>query len=64
MSHLETIDYAIILMYLIVIFLIGIYFTKKASNSVEDFFIGGRTMPWWLLGVSMAATNFSIDTPI
>ncbi len=50
--------------YLSAIFLAGIWFTKKASNSVEDFFLGGRSMPWWLIGVSMAATNFSIDTPV
>ncbi|PCI67342.1 MAG: sodium:proline symporter, partial [Gammaproteobacteria bacterium] len=64
MSYLNNLDYSIILIYLVIIFFLGIYFTKKASNSVEDFFIGGRSMPWWLLGVSMAATNFSIDTPI
>lgn len=64
MSHLNYLDFTIIIIYLILIFCLGIYFTKKASNSVEDFFIGGRSMPWWLLGVSMAATNFSIDTPI
>jgi len=64
MSHLNNLDYSIIIVYLVLIFFLGIYFTKKASNSVEDFFIGGRSMPWWLLGVSMAATNFSIDTPI
>jgi len=64
MSHLDNLDYSIILIYLVFIFVLGIYFTKRASSSVEDFFIGGRTMPWWLLGVSMAATNFSIDTPI
>lgn len=64
MSHLNHLDYSIILIYLIFIFILGIYFTKRASSSMEDFFIGGRSMPWWLLGVSMAATNFSIDTPI
>ena len=64
MSYLNNLDFSIIALYLVLIFILGIYFTNKASNSVEDFFIGGRTMPWWLLGVSMAATNFSIDTPI
>jgi len=64
MSHLDNLDYSIIIIYLIFIFVLGIYFTKRASSSMEDFFIGGRSMPWWLLGVSMAATNFSIDTPI
>lgn len=64
MSFLNTLDYSIIGLYLVFIFVLGIYFTNKASSSVEDFFIGGRNMPWWLLGVSMAATNFSVDTPI
>jgi len=64
MSHLNLLDYTIIAAYLVVIFFLGMSFTNKASSSVEDFFIGGRSMPWWLLGVSMAATNFSIDTPI
>jgi len=64
MSFLNNLDYTIIGLYLALIFYLGIYYTHRASNSVEDFFIGGRSMPWWLLGVSMAATNFSIDTPI
>ncbi len=64
MRVLSTLDYSIIIGYIVLVFLIGLYFTRKASNSVEDFFIGSRGMPWWLIGVSMAATNFSIDTPI
>ncbi|MEE8367986.1 MAG: sodium:solute symporter family protein [Thermoanaerobaculia bacterium] len=40
------------------------WLTKRAGRSVDDFFVGRRQMTWWLLGISMAATNFSIDTPI
>jgi len=61
---LNQLDYTVIVVYMVIIFVIGLIFTKKASNSMEEFFVGGRSMPWWLLGISMAATNFSIDTPI
>lgn len=64
MRVLTGLDYAVIITYLVLIFLAGIWFTRKASNSMEDFFLGGRTLPWWLIGVSMATTNFSIDTPV
>ena len=42
---------------------IGIYTSRSAGKSEEDFFLGGRSMPWWLLGFSMVATTFSTDTP-
>jgi SSS family solute:Na+ symporter len=61
---LATLDYAVIVAYLVIVFAMGVVLTKKAGESVENFFVGGRGMPWWLIGVSMAATNFSIDTPI
>ena len=64
MRTLSSLDFIVIGVYLVAIFLIGIALTKKASKNMEEFFIGGRSMPWWLIGVSMAATNFSIDTPI
>lgn len=64
MRTLATIDYTVIILYLGIVFFIGMWLTNKAGQSVEHFFIGGRSMPWWLVGVSMAATNFSIDTPI
>jgi len=44
--------------------LLGFYLTRRASQSIEHFFLGGRKMSWWIIGVSMAATNLSIDTPI
>jgi len=43
--------------------LIGVWSSKKAGKSAKDFFLSGRDMPWWLLGVSMVATTFSADTP-
>lgn len=43
--------------------LIGIYASRKGNATAKDFFLSGREMPWWLLGVSMVATTFSADTP-
>ncbi len=62
--QLSQIDLIIVVTYLLLIFVAGIWLTRRAGRSVDDFFVGGRQMPWWLIGISMAATNFSIDTPI
>jgi Na+/proline symporter len=64
MRTLAPLDLAIIVFYLVLIFIAGLALTRRAGKSVESFFVGGRDLPWWLLGISMAATNFSIDTPI
>lgn len=64
MRTLVFVDYAIIAAYILLCIVIGIYFTKRAGKSVNDYFIGGRSIPWWLIGTSMAATNFSSDTPL
>ncbi len=60
---LQGIDWAIIIIYFIVSLLIGIAVTRRSSSSSSEFFLSGRNMPWWLLGVSMVATTFSTDTP-
>jgi len=57
------IDYLIVVVSLLFVVLIGAWATKRASRSAEDFFLSGRTMPWWLLGFSMVACTFSCDTP-
>jgi Na+/proline symporter len=62
-TQLEFIDYAIIVGFFIVSLLIGVLVSKQSSKSSEDFFLSGRSMPWWLLGVSMVATTFAADTP-
>jgi solute:Na+ symporter, SSS family len=61
---LAPLDWIVIVGYLVVVFAIGLALTRRAGQDVENFFVGGRALPWWLAGVSMAATNFSIDTPI
>jgi Na+/proline symporter len=64
MRTLAGIDYGVILVYGVVCIILGLYYTKRASKNVNEFFLTGRSMPWWLIGASMAATNFSIDTPL
>ena len=60
---LQGLDWSIIGIYFLVSLLIGLLVAKKSGSSVAEFFLSGRNMPWWLLGVSMVATTFSADTP-
>ena len=60
---IETIDWLIIAIYFLVALAIGIWSSKKAGSDTQSFFLAGRDMPWWLLGISMVATTFSTDTP-
>lgn len=60
---LQGLDWGIIAAYFIVSLLIGLLVAKQSGSSVAEFFLSGRNMPWWLLGVSMVATTFSADTP-
>jgi len=60
---LAVIDQVIIGMFFLVTIGIGLWVSKSASKNSTEFFLGGRNMPWWLLGVSMVATTFSADTP-
>ncbi len=64
MKQLILIDYAVIASYVIASFAIGNYYLRKAGSSVDEYFLSGRRTPWWLIGLSMAATNYSIDTPL
>jgi len=60
---LHRIDWIIIFSFFLLSLIIGIIVSKKAGKNSEEFFVSGRSMPWWLLGVSMVATTFSTDTP-
>jgi len=62
--HLSTIDWAIIVVYLLVSMGIGIFLSKKAGKSTGDFFLSGRKLPWYIAGTSMVATTFAADTPL
>ena len=63
MKALSGLDVGIIVAFLASVVVIGAWAAKRASKSAEDFFLSGRSMPWWLLGVSMVACTFSCDTP-
>ena len=60
---LGAIDWIIIVAFFVFSLAVGLLTSKKAGQSASEFFLSGRTMPWWLLGVSMVATTFSADTP-
>jgi len=56
MSHLTNFDYVLIVGYFVLLVGVGFYLRKKASASLDDYFLGGRKLPWWALGISgMAA---------
>ncbi len=63
-SALSTVDWIIVIVYLLLSLGIGVYFTKRASKSMADYFVSGRNLPWWIIGTSMVATTFAADTPL
>tara|TARA_E500000178_G_scaffold353566_1_gene419825 strand:- start:1946 stop:3742 length:1797 start_codon:yes stop_codon:yes gene_type:complete len=63
MIQLTSFDKIIIFFFFFLVLAIGFAVSKKSSQSSSEYFLSGRTMPWWLLGLSMVATTFSTDTP-
>ncbi len=61
--QLTILDWAIVIGYLSFALLVAALFVRRASRGADEFFVSGRSMPWWLLGTSMVATTFSTDTP-
>ncbi len=61
--QLAPLDWTIIGLFFALSLVIGLLTLKRAGKSSANFFLAGRNMPWWLLGVSMVATTFSADTP-
>ena len=62
--QLTMVDWLVIVAYFGVNLLIGFYYARKAGSSVDEFFISGREVSWWLAGTSMVATTFGADTPL
>ena len=60
MGYLSTTDYSLIIIYFAALIGLGLYLRKKASASLEDYFIGGRHIPWWVLGISGMAWYLDI----
>ncbi|MEX1187353.1 MAG: sodium:solute symporter family protein [Gemmatimonadaceae bacterium] len=61
---MRGVDWLIVIGYMVLTLALGVVLARKASGSMADFFVGGRNVKWWLAGTSMAATTFSIDTPL
>src|SRR5262249_56043317 len=61
--HLQWIDWVIALGCVALCFAPALFFGKRAGKNTTEFFVSGRSVPWWLAGLSMVATTFSSDTP-
>ena len=62
--HLQTIDLAVLAIYVAFAIGVGLYFRQRASKDPDQFFLAGRKLPWWMVGTSMVATTFAADTPL
>src|ERR1700752_4570558 len=61
--HLTAIDWLIVVVTLVICFFPALFLGKRAGKNASEFFASGRSVPWWLAGLSMVATTFSSDTP-
>ena len=61
---MASLDWLIIAAYFVFSAGVGVYYTRRAGSSVQEFFLSGRKLPWWLAGTSMVATTFAADTPL
>jgi len=62
--QLSVVDWLVVAAYFLLNIAIGYYYKKRAGSSVDEFFLSGRDVPWWLAGTSMVATTFAADTPL
>lgn len=61
--QLTALDWWVLALYGVTILSVGLAFARRAGRGTEEYFLAGRSMPWWLIGTSMVATTFSADTP-
>lgn len=61
---LAGIDWVVIIAYFVVALGVGLYFSRRAGKNITEFFVSGRSLPWWIAGTSMVATTFAADTPL
>jgi len=57
-------DYVVIVVYFAITFLIGLWYSRTSGKSLDEYFLSGRKLNWWLSGISMVATTFAADTPL
>jgi SSS family transporter len=62
--QLQILDLLIIFAYFIFVLFIGVKLSGRAGKSLDEYFVSGRALPWWLAGTSMVATTFAADTPL
>ncbi len=62
--QLSALDWLVVALYFLFNLAIGFYYKARAGKSVNEFFLSGRDVPWWLAGTSMVATTFAADTPL
>jgi Na+/proline symporter len=62
--RLSPVDWAVVGLYFLFNLGIGLYYKARAGSSIDEFFLSGRNIPWWLAGTSMVATTFAADTPL
>ena len=61
--QLSQLDWFVFATYGVIALATGLYFARRAGAGMQEYFLSGRKLPWWLLGTSMVATTFSTDTP-
>lgn len=62
--QLTSLDWIVVALYFAMNLAIGFFYMRRASGNVSEFFLSGRSVPWWLAGTSMVATTFGADTPL
>src|SRR5919198_1560782 len=62
--NFTVLDWTAIAAYLLITLVLGLYFRRRSGKSVDDYFVSGRNVSWWLAGTSMVATTFAADTPL
>lgn len=62
--QLTLIDWIVIVAYFGVSLGVGLFFARRAGRNIQEFFVSGRSLPWWIAGTSMVATTFAADTPL
>lgn len=61
---LHPVDWALVGLYVAFALAVGIRYARRAGQDVDEFFLSGRSLPWWVAGTSMVATTFAADTPL
>ena len=61
---MRALDWVVVAVYLGGTLALGVWLARRGSRSLAEYFVGGRAIPWWLAGASMAATTFNVDTPL